>query len=67
MRDAAEPMATHDVVRRLITERGQDAEDRHLVKLTMKRVGMAFSRQKALGTVRAIQGAGAVTLWEVAR
>ena len=50
-----------------MTERGQDVEDRRLVKNTMKRVGMAFSRQKANGTVRAIQGAGPVTLWEVAQ
>ncbi len=64
LREAAEPVATHEVMRRLMTERGQDAGDSRLVKLTMKRVGMAFSRQKALGTVRAIQGAGAVTLWE---
>ena len=49
-----------------MTERGQDVEDRQLVKNAMKRVGMAFSRQKANGTVRAIQGAGPVTLWEVA-
>ena len=65
LRDATEPVATHDVVRRLMAERGQDAGDRRLVKNTMKRVGMAFSRQKAAGTVRAIQGAGPVTLWEV--
>ena len=65
LREAAEPVATHDVVRRLMTERGQDTEDRRLVKNTMKRVGMAFSRQKVNGTVRAIQGAGPVTLWEV--
>lgn len=67
LREATEPVATHDVVRRLMTERGQDAGDRQLVRLTMKRVGMAFSRQKALGTVRAVQGAGPVTLWEAAR
>jgi len=67
LREATEPVATHDVVRRLITERGQDTENRQLVRLTMKRVGMAFSRQKALGTVRAIQGAGPLTLWEMAR
>ena len=67
LRDATEPVATHDVVRRLMAERGQDAEDRRLVKNTMKRVGMAFSRQKAAGTVQAIQGAGPVTLWEVIR
>ena len=67
LREATEPVATHDVVRRLMVERGQDAGDRRLVKNTMKRVGMAFSRQKANGTVRAIQGAGPVTLWEVAQ
>ncbi len=66
LREATEPVATHEVVLRLMTERGQDAEDRRLVKNTMKRVGMAFSRQKANGTVRAIQGAGPVTLWEMA-
>ncbi len=65
LREATEPVTTHEVVRRLMTERGQDVEDRRLVKLTMKRVGMAFSRQKALGTVRALQGAEPVTLWEV--
>lgn len=67
LREATEPVTTHDVVRRLMAERGQDAEDRRLVKQMMKRVGMALSRQKAAGAVRAIQGAGSVTLWEVAR
>ena len=66
LREATEPVATHDVVRRLMVERGHDVDDVRLVKLTMKRVGMAFSRQKANGAVRAIQGAGPVTLWEVA-
>jgi hypothetical protein len=67
LREAAEPVATHEVVRRLMAERGQDVGDRRLVKNTMKRVGMAFSRQKAAGTVRAIQGPGPVTLWGVAQ
>ncbi len=67
LRDAAEPVTTQEVARRLMTERGQDMEDRRLVAQTMKRVGMALSRQKANGAVRAIQGPGAVTLWEVAQ
>ena len=67
LREATEPVATHEVVRRLMAERGQDAADRGFVKNTMKRVGMAFSRQKANGAVRAIQGAGPVTLWEIVR
>jgi len=67
LREATEPVTTQEVVRRLVAERGQDLEDRCLVKLTMKRVGMAFTRQKALGTVRTIQGPGPITLWEIAR
>jgi len=67
LREATEPVTTQEVARRLMTERGQDMEDRRLVAQTMKRVGMALSRQKANGAVRAIQGAGSVTLWEVAR
>ncbi len=66
LREATGPVTTQEVVRRLMTERGQAMEDRRLVALTMKRVGMAFSRQKALGTVRAVQGPGPVMLWEVA-
>ena len=67
LREATEPVATHEVVRQLMKERGQDTEDRRLVKLARKRVGMAFSRHKMAGTVRAIQGAGLLTLWEVAK
>ncbi len=67
LRDATEPVTTQEVARRLIAEREQDTEDRRLMAQTMKRVGMAFSRQKAAGTVRALQGPGAMTLWEIVR
>jgi len=66
LREATEPVTTQEVTRRVMTERGQDMEDRRLVAQTTKRVGMALSRQKALGTVRAIQGPGSVTLWGMA-
>lgn len=66
LREVTEPVTTHEVARRLMTERGQDMGDRRLVAQTVKRVGMALSRQKANGAVRAIQGPGPVTLWEVA-
>jgi len=45
LRDATEPVTTQEVARRLMTERGQDMGDRRLVAQTMKRVGMALSRQ----------------------
>jgi len=66
LREATAPVMTQEVTRRLMTERGQDLGDRRLVAQTMKRVGMALSRQRALGTVRAVQGPGPVTVWEVA-
>jgi len=67
LREATEPVTTQEVTRRLMTERGQDMEDRRLVAQTTKRVGMALSRQKANGAVRSEQGAGQLVLWKVVR
>jgi len=67
LREATEPVTTQEVARRLMTERGQDMEDRRLVAQTMKRVGMALSRQKANGAVRSEQGTGQAVMWEVVR
>ncbi len=67
LREATEPVTTQEVTRRLMTERGQDLGDRRLVAQTMKRVGMALSRQKANGTVRSEQGSGQFVLWKAAR
>ncbi len=66
LREATEPVTTQEVARRLMTERGQDMEDRRLVAQTMKRVGMALSRQKANGVVLREQGPGHLVLWQVA-
>ena len=63
LREATEPVATHDVVRRLMVERGQDVEDRRLVALTMKRVGMALARQEKQGSVRSMRTAGQAVTW----
>lgn len=66
LRAATEPVTTQEVTRRLMTERGQDMEDRRLVVQTTKRVGMALSRQKANGAVRSEQSAGQAALWRIA-
>ncbi len=63
LRDATEPVMTQEVARRLMTERGQDMEDRRLVAQTMKRVGMALSRQKTNGVVRSEQKVGGLFVW----
>jgi len=67
LREATEPVTTQEVTRRLMTERGQDMEDRRLVAQTMKRVGMALSRQKANGAVQSEQGTGQAALWKTAQ
>ncbi len=67
LREATEPVTTQEVTRRLMTERGQDIEDRRLVAQTVKRVGMALSRQKANGAVQSEQGPGQPVLWKAAR
>ncbi len=67
LREVAEPVTTQEITRRLMTERGQDLEDGRLVAQTMKRVGMALSRQKANGAVRSEQGPGQFVLWKLAR
>ncbi len=67
LREATEPVTTQEVARRLMTERGQDMEDRRLVAQTMKRVGMVLSRQKANGALRSEREAGQAVLWGAIR
>jgi len=67
LRETREPVTTQEVARRLMAERGQDMDDRRLVAQTIKRVGVALSRQKANGAVLGEQGTGQAVLWEIAR
>ncbi len=66
LREATEPVTTQEVVRRLMVERGQDANDRRLVKLTMKRVAMALARQEKQGTVYSTREVGQSAMWRIA-
>jgi len=67
LRETTEPVTTQEVARRLMTERGQDVEDRRLVAQTVKRVGVALSRQKGNGVVQSEQGPGQFVLWRIVR
>jgi len=67
LREATEPVTTQEVARRLMTQRGQDLENRRLAAQTVKRVGMALSRQKANGAIRSEQGAGQFVLWQITK
>ncbi len=67
LREATEPVTTQEVAQRLMTERGQNMGDRHLVAQTIKRVGMALSRQKGNGAVQSEQGPGQFVRWRIVR
>ena len=44
LREAGEPLATAEIVRRMMARTGQDAEDRRLVRMLTKRISMALAR-----------------------
>jgi hypothetical protein len=66
LREAPEPVATADVARRLMAERGMDAQDQRLVGRFTKRVAATLRYQGQRGTVRAAPGPGRSVVWGIA-
>lgn len=66
LRQAAEPMTSRDIAFELMTRRALDREDRKLLALMSKRIGMALRLQRDKGLVRSDQGPGQFQLWEIA-
>lgn len=67
LRKASEPIATAEVVRRVLAVQGQDPADKTLVRQVSKRFEAALARQERLGVLRARREPGQMVLWEVAR
>jgi hypothetical protein len=67
LRQAAEPLTTRDVAIELLVSRAMDKADQKLLKLMVKRVGVALRTQRENGAVRSSQGPGQLVVWEVAR
>ena len=67
LRQASEPMTTRDIALELLVTRALDQSDLRLLRLMVKRVGVALRGQRDSGTVRAAAGPGMMVLWEVAR
>lgn len=65
LREAGEPVAVAEIVRRMMARAGQDGEDRRLVRTLAKRVALA--RQAQRGIVRSEQGPAQLMVWEVVR
>jgi hypothetical protein len=62
-----EPLTTRDVAIELLVSRAMDKADQKLLKLMVKRVGVALRTQRENGAVRSSQGPGQLVVWEVAR
>ena len=67
LRQAAEPLTTRDIALELLVARALDKNDRRLLRLMTKRVGVALRGQRDRGTVQSDQGPGQYMLWEIAR
>lgn len=67
LRQATEPMTTQDLAVELLISRALDKDDRRLLGLMIKRIGVALRHQQENGLVRSQQGPGLMKLWEVAR
>ena len=61
--EAAEPMTTRDIAFQLMIERALDNNDRKLLNLMTKRVGVALRGQRDLGVTVSAQGPGQFMLW----
>lgn len=67
LRQAAEPLTTGDIAVQLMTERALDIGDQKLVRLMVKRCGVALRLQRDKGVVQSDQGPGQYMTWAIAR
>jgi hypothetical protein len=67
LRQASEPLTTRDIAVQLLIERALDKEDRKLLNLMCKRVGVALRGQRDAGRVVSEQGPGQFNLWRIKR
>lgn len=67
LRQAKEPLTTRDLAVEMLVSRALDKDDRKLLALMIKRVGVALRGQRDNGAVRSVPGPGIMLLWEVAR
>lgn len=67
LRQAAEPLTTRDIALELLVTRALDRNDRRLLRLMTKRVGVALGGQRDKGAVKSDQGPGQYRLWTLIR
>jgi len=67
LRQAVEPLTSRDVALEMLVTRALDPKDERLLRLMVKRVGIALRHQRDQGRVKSDQGPGQYMVWEVER
>lgn len=65
LRKAPEPMTSRDVAMQIMVERAMDTNEKKLLQLMGKRVGVALRTLRQKGGVRSEQGSGMYLVWSV--
>jgi hypothetical protein len=65
LRTSKEPLTTREIAAQMLLERAMDAEDRKLLRLMTKRVGVALRDQREKGRTFSTEGPGQYQLWTV--
>ena len=67
LRQADEPLTSRDIALEMLVTRALDPQDEKLLRLMVKRVGVALRHQRDAGRVKSDQGPGQYIVWEIAR
>ena len=67
LRDAKQPLTSHELAQHVMAERGLNTADKRLVRLVGKRVGACLRHHRAHGLVQSKPGDGQLLLWECAK
>jgi hypothetical protein len=65
LRTAKEPLTTREIAAQMLLERAMDAQDRKLLRLMTKRVGVALRDQRDKGRACSVDGPGQYQLWRI--
>ena len=67
LRQSHEPMTSRDIAVEMLVTRALDKNDQRLIRLMVKRVGVALRHQRDNRVVQSQQGPGMTMLWKVVR
>lgn len=65
MREATEPMTVRDIALQVMAERGLDENNQAIVRMMLKRCGVALRGMRDRGIATSEEGPGQCVLWEL--